>query len=48
MVSSLKAIPGRRELLLACKDHDEVVSLARSWGFEIGTRWGEGEKKISN
>ena len=41
MVDSLKSIPGRRELLVACKDHDQVVELAGSWGYEIGRRWGE-------
>ena len=41
LVNSLNEIPGRRELLEQCKDHDEVVNLAKTWGFEIGRRWGE-------
>ena len=41
MVISLEKFPGRRERLEACKDHDQVVNLARSWGYEIGQRWGE-------
>ena len=41
MVNSLDEIPDRRNLLEACKSHDEVVTLAKSWGFEIGRRWGE-------
>ena len=30
-----------REQLAACADHNQVVQLARSWGFDIGRRWGE-------
>ncbi len=41
MVSSLDQFPGRRELLSSCSDHNQVVQLARSWGYEIGQRWGE-------
>ena len=41
MVDSLEEHPGRRELLAGCGDHNQVVQLARSWGFEIGRRWGE-------
>ncbi len=41
MVHSLEELPERRELLAACSDHNQVVQLARSWGFEIGRRWGE-------
>ena len=41
LAASLEVVPGRRELLVACKDHDQVVSLAKSWGYELGRRWGE-------
>ncbi len=41
LVLSLDSIPGRRELLSSCSDHNEVVKLARSWGYEIGRRWGD-------
>ena len=41
MIQSLETVPGRRQLLAACEDHNQVVKLARSWGFEIGRRWGE-------
>tara|TARA_B100000700_G_C14998199_1_gene834973 strand:- start:537 stop:716 length:180 start_codon:yes stop_codon:yes gene_type:complete len=41
LVNSLERVPGRRDLLEACKDHNEVVQLARTWGYEIGRRWGE-------
>ena len=30
-----------REQLAVCADHNQVVQLARSWGFDIGRRWGE-------
>jgi len=33
-----------RQRLAACASHGEVVQLARSEGFEIGRRWGEGEE----
>ena len=43
LVESLEEVPGRKELLSACNNHDEVVSLTKSWGYEIGRRWGESE-----
>ena len=33
----------RKEELSKCKNHDEVIELTKSWGFEIGNRWGEKE-----
>lgn len=41
LISSLDEFPLRREQLSSCRTHDEVVALAKSWGFEIGSRWGE-------
>ncbi len=41
LVDSLYEVPGRKELLEACSTHDEVVHLAKTWGFDIGRRWGE-------
>ena len=43
MVNSLEEIPARREQLANCTNHEEVVELAKSWGFAIGRRWGEKE-----
>ena len=43
LVQSLHEHPERREQLAACDDHNSVVQLARSWGFEIARRWGDGE-----
>ena len=31
----------KREELSKCSNHDEVIKLTKSWGFEIGKRWGE-------
>ena len=44
MVRSLDHFPGRRELLVQCTDHNQVVDIARSWGYEIGRRWGDVEQ----
>ncbi len=41
MVNSLDEFPSRKKMLESCENHDEVVELARNWGFEIGRRWGE-------
>lgn len=41
MVLSLEKYPHRRNLLEACNDHDQVVKLAKLWGYNIGRRWGE-------
>ena len=41
LIESLETIPGRKSLLEACDHHDQVVALAKDWGFDIGKRWGE-------
>lgn len=43
LVQSLEADARRRDAMAACTNHNEVVALARSWGFEIARRWGEPE-----
>ena len=43
LVSSLDAVPQRRQQLSDCNDHNAVVALARQWGFEIGRRWGDAD-----
>ncbi|MEB3270808.1 MAG: Nif11 domain/cupin domain-containing protein [Synechococcus sp.] len=40
-VALSEADPVLRRTLRDCEHHDEVVALARRWGFEIGRRWGE-------
>ena len=41
LVNSLDKHPGRKEKLISCITHQEVVNLARSWGYEIGRQWGD-------
>lgn len=45
-VAASEASPDLRERLVACSDHHQVVSLARSFGFEIGRRWGDSEAPV--
>ena len=33
--------PEKKEELVQCKNHNEVILLTKSWGFDIGKRWGE-------
>ncbi|KEF42006.1 MAG: hypothetical protein ER33_08405 [Cyanobium sp. CACIAM 14] len=40
-VALSEADPALRQALRECGDHQQVVALARSRGFEIGRRWGE-------
>ena len=35
-----KDIP-KKEALISCRTHEEVIELTNSWGFQIGSRWGE-------
>ena len=41
MVESLDTVPGRRKVLAACNSHEQVIKLARKWGYDISRRWGE-------
>ncbi len=43
LIRSLDEYPDRRDSLAACENHDQVVALAKYWGFEIGRRWGEND-----
>ena len=31
----------KKEELSKCSNHEEVIKLTKSWGFDIGRRWGE-------
>ena len=31
----------KKEALISCATHEEVIELTNSWGFQISTRWGE-------
>ena len=41
LVQSIKDSPEKYQLFIDCKNHNEVVELAKKWGFEIGKQWGE-------
>ena len=41
LVELINDSPEKYELICSCKKHDDVVELAKQWGFEIGKRWGE-------
>ena len=41
LVALLKKSPEKYKLFISCKTHDDVVELAKEWGYEIGKRWGE-------
>jgi cupin 2 domain-containing protein len=47
-VALSEADPHLRQALAACDSHEQVVSLARGCGFEIGRRWGETETAASS
>ena len=40
-VELIKNSPEKYQLIINCKTHDDVVELAKKWGYEIGKRWGE-------
>ena len=46
LVQSLEDDEQRRQSLAACTNHNQVVALARRWGFEIARRWGEPESRL--
>ena len=31
----------KKDALCKCSNHEEVIQLTNSWGFDIGKRWGE-------
>ena len=37
----IEKYPIKKKELSDCKNHEEVINLTKSWGFEIGKRWGE-------
>ena len=41
LVDLLDQSPDKYNLFIKCETHEEVVELAKKWGFEIGKRWGE-------
>ena len=37
----IEQFPEKKEKLSKCSNHEEVIKLTKSWGFEIDKRWGE-------
>ncbi len=41
LIAFINHSPDKYNLFINCKTHDEIVFLAKQWGFEIGKRWGD-------
>ncbi len=41
LVEIIDKCPEKYKLIISCNTHEEVVKLAKQWGYEIGKRWGE-------
>ena len=41
LVKFINMSPEKYQLIISCTTHDDVVELAKHWGYEIGKRWGE-------
>ena len=41
LVELVNKSPEKYKLIISCNTHEEVVELAKQWGYEIGKRWGE-------
>ena len=41
LVDLINKSPEKYKIFINCKTHDDVVQVAKQWGYEIGTRWGE-------
>ena len=41
LVELVNKSPEKYQLIVGCNTHDDVVELAKQWGYEIGKRWGE-------
>ena len=41
LVKLINESPEKYQLIIKCNTHEEVVALAKQWGYEIGKRWGE-------
>ena len=41
LVEFIEKSEERYDQFIDCKNHNEVVALAKRWGFDIGKRWGE-------
>ena len=41
LIEVINESPEKYKLIINCETHEEVVELAKLWGYEIGKRWGE-------
>ena len=41
LVKLINESPDKYQLIISCKTHEDVVELAKKWGYEIGKRWGD-------
>ena len=41
LVELINNSPGMYQLMISCESHEDVVELAKQWGYEIGKRWGD-------
>jgi hypothetical protein len=41
LIELINKSPEKYQLIISCKTHEDVVGLAKQWGYEIGKRWGE-------
>ena len=41
LVEIINQSPDKYQLIISCNTHQDVVELAKQWGYEIGKRWGE-------
>ena len=41
LIEFINNSPEKYELFVNCTTHNEIVELAKKWGFKIGNRWGE-------
>ena len=41
LVQLINESPDKYNLIISCKTHEDVVELAKKWGYAIGKRWGE-------
>ena len=41
LINLIDKSPEKYQLIISCKTHEDVVLLAKQWGYDIGKRWGE-------
>ncbi len=44
LIDFIEKDAARKEKFISCRNHNEVVKLAKEWGFLIGKRWGDYNK----